>query len=136
MLFPKFSGHSLNMVAIMLRVSFSILLELTLIEFSILKYLTEFIWKRVPPIDHEFVPLFLQLTNFVLSCLLGFVEIISMKVEVYEKIIEDFHFQKYNKNMAVANSRCLLFISRLLIAILVCTSKALKSLLKLLSGFP
>ena len=24
--------------------------------FSILKYLTEFIWKRVPPIDHEFVP--------------------------------------------------------------------------------
>ena len=110
MLFPEFSGHTLNMVAIMLRVSFSILLQLTLIEFSILKYLTEFIWKRVPPIDHEFVPFFLQLTNLTLSCLLGFVEIISMKVEVYEKIIEDFHFQKYNKNMAVANSRYVLSI--------------------------
>lgn len=50
---------------------------LTAIEAAILRYLTEFVWKRVPPIDQDFTARCLIGINLMLSIITGTVAIMS-----------------------------------------------------------
>ena len=48
------------------QVCFLVLL-LSTIETIILRYFTEFVWKRIPPLDQNFTVLFLNILNIMLA---------------------------------------------------------------------
>ena len=50
---------------------------ITTIETTILRYLTEFVWKRIPPIDHDFTSRILIVLNVILSLLTAFITFMS-----------------------------------------------------------
>ena len=50
---------------------------ITTIETTILRYLTEFVWKRIPPIDHDFTSRNLIILNIILSLLTAFITFMS-----------------------------------------------------------
>ena len=45
--------------------------SLTVIEVAILRFLTVFVWKRVPPIEDQFTVIFLTLVNILFCVLIG-----------------------------------------------------------------
>ena len=45
-------------------------LNLSAIQAIVLRYLTEFVWKRVPPFQNEFMTLFLTINNLLFGLLL------------------------------------------------------------------
>ena len=45
--------------------------SLTVIEVAILRFLTIFVWKRVPPIEDQFTVIFLTLVNILFCILIG-----------------------------------------------------------------
>ena len=49
----------------------SVFFSMSVSESAILRFFTLFIWRRVPPIDHQFTCTFLTLINTVFSILLG-----------------------------------------------------------------
>ena len=57
------------------RMFFVIYGHSVIVEFCILKYLIEFIWRRIPPIHPEFTITFLILSNTVLSFVFTIVEL-------------------------------------------------------------
>ena len=59
-----------------LRVSYSLYIVIFFIEYIMLKYSTEFIWKRVPPLDHVFTSTCLNILNSFMSLIFGIIEII------------------------------------------------------------
>ena len=50
---------------------------LVIIETAILRYLTEFVWKRIPPTDHEFTVNFLTIFNVCFSLSTSVIMIVS-----------------------------------------------------------
>ena len=45
--------------------------SLTVIEVAILRFLTIFVWKRVPPLEDQFTVIFLTLVNILFCVLIG-----------------------------------------------------------------
>ena len=41
------------------------------IEVTILRYFTEFVWKRIPPINHQFCVTFLNIYNIIMCILMS-----------------------------------------------------------------
>ena len=54
---------------------------MVVIESAVLRYYTEFIWKRVPPINPEFTSKFLIVLNTFLSILTAFITIMSANLK-------------------------------------------------------
>ena len=70
-----------------------------------MKYVIEFVWKRIPPIDHEFAPFYVNVTNTFLSLVLGVVEIVSsfeLDMSEHEKLFGPI---SYRKEMNIKNTR-------------------------------
>ena len=44
---------------------------LSTIQSIIIRYLTEFVWKRIPPIDHCFTVVFLSSLNLIIGVICG-----------------------------------------------------------------
>ena len=59
------------------RQAFSIWICMASIESTVLRFFTKFVWKRMPPINHEFTVLFLNLFNMSFCCLLPIITGVS-----------------------------------------------------------
>ena len=98
-------GYAFDFIFHFLRVSFLLYANLVLVEYCVLKYVIEFIWGRIPPIDHEFTPLYINVTNTFLSLIFGVVEIVlsfEMDMSEVEKLLGQV---SYRKEMNIINTR-------------------------------
>ena len=68
-------SENLAKFVLFFRMFFVIYGHSVIVEFCILKYLIEFIWRRIPPIHPEFTITFLILSNTVLSFVFTIVEL-------------------------------------------------------------
>ena len=62
-LIPWNIGYWFDFIFHYLRISYSLYIVIFFIEYIILKYFIEFIWKRVPPLDHVFTSTCLNILN-------------------------------------------------------------------------
>ena len=98
-------GYAFDFIFHFLRVSFLLYANIVWVEYCILKYVIEFVWKRIPPIDHEFTPFYVNVTNTFLSLVLGVVEIVSsfeLDMSEHEKLFGPI---SYRKEMNIKNTR-------------------------------
>ena len=70
-------SYNVSLIPEFHRIFYGCVFHLTMFEVGIIKYLTEFHWKRIPPIDHDYFVLFLKLTNILLAIFGGVVEVAS-----------------------------------------------------------
>ena len=85
-----------------------------LLEYSILKYLIEFVWKRVPMIDQEFTVMWLNILNIILGIIFTCVEVflsIGLDTSEVDKIAGR---SQLDKHMEIYNSRYIQYISSIL----------------------
>ena len=76
-----------------------------LLEYSILKYLIEFVWKRVPMIDDEFTVMLLNILNIILGIIFSFIEVyLSIELDTTE-IDKIAGRSQLDKHMEIYNSR-------------------------------
>ena len=76
-----------------------------LLEYSILKYLIEFVWKRVPMIDHEFTVMLLNILNIILGIIFSFIEVyLSIELDTTE-VDKIAGRSQLDKHMEIYNSR-------------------------------
>ena len=107
-LIPWNIGYWFDFIFHYLRISYSLYIVIFFIEYIILKYCTEFIWKRVPPLDHVFTSTCLNILNSFMCLVFGIIEIIcSFEIDTldYEKMIGPI---AYRTKMTMQKSRCLL----------------------------
>ena len=98
-------GYAFDFIFHFLRVSFLLYANIVLVEYCILKYIIEFVWKRIPPIDHEFTPLCINIINTFVSLVFGVIEIVSsfeLDMSTYEKLFGPI---SYRKEMNIRNTR-------------------------------
>ena len=50
---------------------------LVVIESSIIRYFAKIIWKRIPPINHEFIVIFLTILNIIISVTTGIISLMA-----------------------------------------------------------
>ena len=104
-LVPWTIGYWFDFIFHYLRVSFTLYGAILFIEYLFLKYMTEFIWKRIPPLNHEFTSNCLNIINPIISLVFGMVEIIcSFEIDtaLYEKMTGPI---AYRTKMKIPNSR-------------------------------
>ena len=98
-------GYAFDFIFHFLRVSFLLYANIVLVEYCILKYIIEFVWKRIPPIDHEFTPLCINIINTFVSLVFGVIEIVfsfELDMSTYEKLFGPI---SYRKEMNIRNTR-------------------------------
>ena len=89
-------------------------LHMFLLEYSILKYLIEFVWKRVPMIDHEFTVLWLNILNIIMGIIFTCIEVylsIGLDTSEVDKIAGR---SQLDKHMEIYNSRYVQYVSLIL----------------------
>ena len=107
-LIPWNIGYWFDFVFHYLRISYSLYIVIFFNEYLILKYYIEFIWKRVPPLDHDFTSTCLNILNSFMSLVFGIIEIIcSFEIDTleYEKMTGPI---AYRSKMMMQKSRYLL----------------------------
>ena len=107
-LIPWNIGYWLDFIFHYLRISYSLYIVIFFNEYLILKYYIEFIWKRVPPLDHDFTSTCLNILNSFMSLVFGIIEIIcSFEIDTleYEKMTGPI---AYRSKMMMQKSRYLL----------------------------
>ena len=70
-------SYNISLIPEFVRIACGCILHFTMFEVGIIKYLIEFHWKRIPPIDHEYFVLFLKLINVLLAIFAGIIEVTS-----------------------------------------------------------
>ena len=63
-------GEAVSYIVPFLRQGTGIHLLLSVSQAMIIRYLTEFVWKRIPPLEHEFTTFFLTINNLCFGFLL------------------------------------------------------------------
>ena len=63
-------GVIVSYIVPFLRQGTGIHLLLSVSQAMIIRYLTEFVWKRIPPLEHEFATFFLTINNLCFGFLL------------------------------------------------------------------
>ena len=63
-------GNVISYIVPFLRQGTGIHLLLSVSQSMIIRYLTEFVWKRIPPLDHDFMTFFLTINNLCFGFLL------------------------------------------------------------------
>ena len=107
-LVPWNIGYWFDFIFHYLRVSYSLYVFICFVEYIILKYSTEFIWKRVPPLNQEFTSICINILNSFMSLVFGIIEIVcSFEIDTleYEKMIGPI---AYRTKMTMQKSRYLL----------------------------
>ena len=70
-------SYNVSLIPEFVRIACGCILHFTMFEVGIIKYLIEFHWKRIPPIDHDYFVRFMKLTNVLLAMFAGIIEVTS-----------------------------------------------------------
>ena len=77
----------------------------TLVEYCLLKYWVEFVWKSVRPIDDQFIPIFLYLLNCMAGLLFTIWNIVLESATDYSQLSRPgFWIDKYSLHIKLAIS--------------------------------
>ena len=98
-------NFKLSMFEDIVRHFYADCLHMLLLEYSIMKYLIEFVWKRVPMIDHEFTVMWLNILNVILGIIFSFIEVyLSIELDTSE-VDKIAGRSQLDKHMEIYNSR-------------------------------
>ena len=87
-------SYNFAYIAIFIRVFLATFAHLILVEYCILKYLIEFLWKRIPPLDQSFTTFCISLVNLSMSFAFAIVEVTGGNLTEFNRLIGENVLQK------------------------------------------
>ena len=106
---PESFSYEVSVFEDFIRHLYANCFHLIFLEYCVLKYLIEFAWKRIPPLNHDFTVFWLYLSTIASSFLISVVEIalsIWMDTSVFEKMAGR---DRYDKHAEIYNSRQVIY---------------------------